>query len=110
VSEHRPDLKPLSAGVVSGVGVVVVRPDDAARPQVLANRCSHRGGPLSEGELAGHCIRCPWQHSEFDLATGSVRCGPAVAPQAVYEVRSSREHLEVRRDEPRSLRLNGARP
>jgi nitrite reductase/ring-hydroxylating ferredoxin subunit/uncharacterized membrane protein len=111
VDEDRSGQRTLTGGVVSGVGVVVARPDDAGRPHVLANRCSHRGGPLAEGELVGGCIRCPWHDSEFDLTTGAVRRGPAVVPQAVYEVRGSGEDLlEVRRDEPRSLRLNSVRP
>jgi nitrite reductase/ring-hydroxylating ferredoxin subunit/uncharacterized membrane protein len=110
VKEDRPGLEPLSAGAVSGVGVVVVRPADAGGPHVLANRCSHRGGPLAEGELVDGCIRCPWHLSEFALETGEVRRGPAVIPQPVYETRLSGEDLQARRDEPRSLRLNSARP
>jgi nitrite reductase/ring-hydroxylating ferredoxin subunit/uncharacterized membrane protein len=111
VDEDKPGQRPLTGGVVSGVGVVVARPDGAGLPHVLANRCSHRGGPLAEGELADGCIRCPWHDSEFDLTTGAVRRGPAVVPQPVYEVRDSGEDLlEVRRDEPRSLRLNSVRP
>jgi nitrite reductase/ring-hydroxylating ferredoxin subunit/uncharacterized membrane protein len=118
VSENRPLQRPLSSAKVGGVAVVVVRPDphnhiaaaEVGSPWVLANRCSHRGGPLAEGELVGTCIRCPWHASEFDLGTGAVRRGPAVVPQPVYEVRGSDEELEVRRDEPRSLRTNSVRP
>lgn len=110
VHEGQPGREPLSAGVVAGVGVVVVRPDDSGRTQVLANRCSHRGGPLADGELVDGCIRCPWHDSEFDIDSGEVRRGPAVVAQPVYETRCSGEGLEVRRDERRSLRLNSVRP
>ena len=34
---------------------------------VLANRCSHRGGPLAEGDLNAGCLRYPWHGSEFHL-------------------------------------------
>jgi len=77
---------------------------------VLADRCSHRGGPLSGGEMDNGCVTCPWHGSRFDLATGDVRQGPAVVAQPVYETRSSSGTVEVRRDEQRSLRMNSTRP
>ena len=33
----------------------------------IADRCTHRGGPLSEGELQGDCVVCPWHGSAFRL-------------------------------------------
>ncbi len=103
----------LVAGSASGVGTVVVHP--AKGPvRVLANRCSHRGGPLAEGSLVETpervCVRCPWHDSEFDLVDGHVVRGPATEPQPVYEVRTSGTGREVRRREVRALRLNSARP
>jgi uncharacterized membrane protein len=105
----------VSAGEAAGVGLVLIRPDrepgSVPKPlSVLANRCSHRGGPLAEGRLSGNCIQCPWHLSEFDVASGRVRRGPAVVAQPVYEVRDTDGGLQVRRDEPRSLRLNSVRP
>ncbi|HYH30357.1 MAG TPA: Rieske (2Fe-2S) protein [Pseudonocardia sp.] len=50
---------------------------------VLADRCPHLDGPLSEGELAGTDgdvrIVCPWHGSEFRLDDGCVVHGPATA-------------------------------
>jgi nitrite reductase/ring-hydroxylating ferredoxin subunit len=58
---------------------------------VLAERCSHLSGPLSEGELTTvdgeECIQCPWHGSAFRLADGTVRHGPATAPQPHLETR-----------------------
>jgi uncharacterized membrane protein len=108
--------RPVSSGSAAGVSLVVVRSDpDAAGggecpPRVLANRCSHRGGPLVEGELQGDCLRCPWHGSEFDITTGQVRRGPATMAQPVYQARLQGGKLQVRRDEPRSLRVNPVRP
>ncbi len=73
---------------------------------VLADRCSHRGGPLSEGSVSGGCVTCPWHGSRFDLRTGEVRVGPASAPQPTFEVREGPDGLQVRRPEQRSLRTN----
>ena len=73
---------------------------------VLADRCTHRGAPLHEGELLAGCIVCPWHGSEFAL-DGSVVHGPATRPQAAYEVRVVDGQVLVRRaDEPRTLRTN----
>ena len=34
--------------------------------------CSHRGGPLEEGELNGHNLKCPWHYAVFDVRSGRV--------------------------------------
>lgn len=62
----------------------------------LANRCAHRGGPLSEGELVGDCIVCPWHSTHFRLEDGSVEQGPCAYPQPVYEARVQDGRIEVR--------------
>jgi nitrite reductase/ring-hydroxylating ferredoxin subunit len=63
----------------------------------LADRCSHQGGPLHEGELVDGRVRCPWHASEFVVADGSVAHGPASAPQPVYDARDDDGILQVRR-------------
>jgi nitrite reductase/ring-hydroxylating ferredoxin subunit/uncharacterized membrane protein len=75
---------------------------------VLGERCSHRGGPISEGEIADGCFTCPWHGSRFDARTGEVRRGPASIPQPVYETRTDGGRTEVRRREERALRTNPA--
>lgn len=88
----------------------VVASRQHGRVCALADRCSHRGGPLSEGEIGGGAITCPWHGSRFDLTTGHVVSGPAVAPQPVYQTEIRDGRLYVRRDEERTLRANPARP
>jgi nitrite reductase/ring-hydroxylating ferredoxin subunit len=48
--------------------------------------CTHAGGPLSEGELEGNVITCPWHGSCFDVTDGTVTCRPAVKPIKTYTV------------------------
>ncbi len=116
VAAQPAESKLVTTGSAAGVSLALVRTDDgtagAAKslPSVLANRCSHRGGPLAEGHLYDGCLRCPWHGSVFDVDTGEVRRGPATMPQPVYQVRTHDGELQVRRDEQRSLRINPVRP
>lgn len=89
---------------VAGVSLLVLK--QAGQIHVLANRCTHRGAPLSEGHVAPGCITCPWHGSVFDLESGAVQRGPATQPQPVYETRVVEGSIEVRRYEPRALRTN----
>jgi nitrite reductase/ring-hydroxylating ferredoxin subunit/uncharacterized membrane protein len=62
---------------------------------VLADRCSHLSGPLSDGDLGEGCIICPWHGSVFSLADGSVVRGPATAPQPAFRTRTRDGILQV---------------
>ena len=37
----------------------------------IDNVCPHRGGPLSEGDMDGPQVTCPWHAWQFDLKTGT---------------------------------------
>lgn len=92
------------AGEVAGQRLAVTKMPDG--PVALADRCSHRGGPLSEGEIVDGCFSCPWHGSRFDARTGRVRRGPASVPQPTYDVRSASSGLEARHRDERALRSN----
>jgi nitrite reductase/ring-hydroxylating ferredoxin subunit/uncharacterized membrane protein len=80
------------------------------RIRAIGNRCSHRGGPLSEGEVEGDCVTCPWHGSRFNLDRGEVLAGPATVGQPVYETRVQAGQVQVRRREERGLRTNAVGP
>jgi nitrite reductase/ring-hydroxylating ferredoxin subunit len=63
----------------------------------LSNHCSHRGGPLHEGELDAGTVICPWHDSVFDLRDGSLIHGPAAYPQPAWDTRVREGRIEVRR-------------
>jgi nitrite reductase/ring-hydroxylating ferredoxin subunit/uncharacterized membrane protein len=52
----------------------------------FSDRCTHRGGPLSDGALICGTVQCPWHGSQFDVHTGEVKCGPAEKPIKTYEM------------------------
>jgi nitrite reductase/ring-hydroxylating ferredoxin subunit len=79
---------------VEGTPLLVVR--DGGEVRVLADRCSHRGGPLSGGEISDGCVTCPWHGSRFRLSDGSVERGPAAYPQPALDVRVAAGMVEVR--------------
>ena len=91
---------------VEATSILLVR--TGGRLHALADRCTHRGGPLHEGTIADGCVECPWHASRFALADGAVVQGPATRPAPVFETRVVDGRVQVRRDEIRTLRLNPA--
>jgi nitrite reductase/ring-hydroxylating ferredoxin subunit/uncharacterized membrane protein len=79
---------------VNGVDVMLVR--SGGQIHAIADRCSHRGGPLHEGEVTGGTVVCPWHQSAFAIADGRVIHGPATAPQPAYDVRTKDGKIEIR--------------
>jgi nitrite reductase/ring-hydroxylating ferredoxin subunit len=51
----------------------------------FSDRCTHKGGPLSDGALGGCTVQCPWHGSQFDVQTGRVVAGPAEKKIGTYE-------------------------
>jgi nitrite reductase/ring-hydroxylating ferredoxin subunit len=102
VAADLPEGKPVRQ-LVGEVPVVAIR--TAGTVHVLADRCSHMSGPLSEGKLSvgelsagglsGGCLTCPWHGSVFRVADGSVARGPATAPQPSFEVREVGGAIQV---------------
>jgi nitrite reductase/ring-hydroxylating ferredoxin subunit/uncharacterized membrane protein len=82
------------AVTADGIDVLIVQEGD--RLLALADRCSHRGGPLHEGDVVLGCIECPWHQSRFRLEDGEVAQGPAVHPQPRFEARVVDGVVEVR--------------
>jgi nitrite reductase/ring-hydroxylating ferredoxin subunit len=85
------------APAVARVGrndVLLVR--HSGQVHALADRCSHRGGPLHEGQLVDGCVQCPWHGSRFLLDDGTIARGPASRPQPAYETRVVEGRVQVR--------------
>jgi nitrite reductase/ring-hydroxylating ferredoxin subunit/uncharacterized membrane protein len=50
------------------------------------DRCSHKGGSLAGGAMICGTVQCPWHGSQFDVATGAVKAGPATGKIPTYLV------------------------
>lgn len=61
----------------------------------IDNTCSHKGGPLAEGEVSGHVVTCPWHQGRFDLRTGEVVGPPPQRAVTRYGVRVTGSDIEV---------------
>lgn len=51
------------------------------------DRCTHRGGSLAGGAMICGTVQCPWHGSQFDVADGSIKAGPAKIPIVTYSLR-----------------------
>jgi nitrite reductase/ring-hydroxylating ferredoxin subunit/uncharacterized membrane protein len=81
--------------VAEGTPVMLARVDGSV--YALSDHCSHRGGPLHEGELKDGTITCPWHHSVFEVRDGALVHGPAAYPQPAWDTRVREGRLLVRR-------------
>jgi nitrite reductase/ring-hydroxylating ferredoxin subunit/uncharacterized membrane protein len=88
-----------AVATVDGTKVLIVRSGGAIR--CIAETCSHLGGPLSEGQIDGDTVQCPWHGSRFSLRDGSVIDGPTVHPQPSFETRVNQGRVEIKSREPR---------
>ncbi len=61
----------------------------------IDDTCPHSGGPLSEGDVEGRQIVCPWHGATFDLADGSVLAPPADENVVSYRVEVDGDDIKV---------------
>ncbi len=61
----------------------------------IDNTCTHRGGPLSEGDVEGQVVTCPWHGAKFNIISGEVLGPPARAEVASYRIRVTGSDVEV---------------
>jgi nitrite reductase/ring-hydroxylating ferredoxin subunit len=61
----------------------------------IDDTCPHRGGPLSEGELNGHEVTCPWHGARFDVTSGAFLSPPARSSVAPYKVQIVGDEVQV---------------
>ena len=78
---------------VNGTRVALGRTEDGHH--AFDDRCTHRGGPLSDGVLICGTVQCPWHGSQFDVTTGEVKCGPAQKRIGTRRVEESNQQVRL---------------
>ena len=81
-----------------GLPVVIMRREGLLH--AIGAVCSHAGGPLQEGKLAGEVVTCPWHSSRFRFGDGKVVGGPATFDQPPLVVRERGGAVEVKLAHP----------
>ena len=69
-------------GHANGEAVLLARVGDDYL--AVGATCTHYGGPLAEGVIDGHTVRCPWHHACFNLRSGEALRSPALSPIACW--------------------------
>jgi len=79
-------LSPGQATVVDLGGNRIAVFNVAGSFYAIDDTCPHAGGPLSEGQVEGGKVTCPWHEAVFDLKTGDVLSPPAFDGVKSYKV------------------------
>ena len=89
------ELEPNHGKLVEVQGKKIALFNVDGKFHAIDNTCTHRGGPLSEGELDGDEVTCPWHGAKFKVTNGEVLRPPA--PQGVksFPVRVTGNDVEV---------------
>jgi nitrite reductase/ring-hydroxylating ferredoxin subunit len=61
----------------------------------IDDTCPHRGGPLSEGDLIGTEVTCPWHGACFDVTSGAHLSPPAQSDVIAYKVQVVGDQVQV---------------
>ncbi len=78
---------------VDGRRIVLARTADGY--VAFDDRCPHRGGSLAGGTMMCGRVQCPWHGSQFDVASGAVKAGPAKEPIETFRVEKKGDRLVV---------------
>jgi nitrite reductase/ring-hydroxylating ferredoxin subunit len=92
------DLSPGVGKVVQADGRDIALFNVEGTFYAIDNTCTHRGGPLGEGELSGETVECPWHRAHFNVKTGAVTRPPAPADVRSYAVKVEGQDVLVEVD------------
>ncbi|HET6655763.1 MAG TPA: FAD-dependent oxidoreductase [Gammaproteobacteria bacterium] len=84
----------MIGGHVGDDNVLVARRGDELF--ALSAKCTHYGGPLHQGLVAGDTVRCPWHHACFSLRSGEALAAPALNPVSCWRVEVDGDRVFVR--------------
>ena len=92
---NKQDLPPGRAMSVSVGNKRVALFNIDGKYYAMDDECTHAGGNLSEGEIEGHIVTCPWHGATFDITTGAVLTAPAFDNVNSYKVQMDGEDIKL---------------
>ncbi len=89
------EVPPGTAKAVDVEGRVVALFNIDGTYYAIDDTCTHRGGPLSEGQVEGTTVTCPWHGATYDVTTGNVLGPPAPEGVVSYKVQVDGNDIKV---------------
>src|SRR3972149_12276121 len=89
------DLAPGAAKCVEVAGKKIALFNLEGSFYAIDDTCTHRGGPLSEGEVSGEEVTCPWHGAVYNVKNGAVLGAHAQNGGGSYPVRVQGSDVEV---------------
>lgn len=89
------ELAPGQAKAIESNGHAIALLNVDGTYYAIGNECTHVGGPLAEGSVAGGMVTCPWHGASFDVQTGKVLSPPAAEDVPTYPVRVEGTEIQI---------------
>jgi Rieske Fe-S protein len=86
------DIPEGGGKVFDDKGVVVTQPT-AGKFQAFSSKCTHQGCAVKD--ISNGVITCPCHNSEFSVADGSVKKGPATQPLPAANITVSGDEIKL---------------
>ncbi len=80
------DVPPGSSTLVEADGQFLALFNVDGTFYAINDACPHQGASLSEGEIHGCVVVCPWHGWEFDVTNGNLLTPPAILHAETYPV------------------------
>ncbi len=87
------DIQQAKCGEVEGKSIALFKLGDEFF--AIDDTCTHKGGPLRDGNIEGDEIECPWHGACFNIRSGKVTLDPAEEDVSTYDVRLLDDMIEV---------------
>jgi len=92
------EVPPGEMKIVEVNGKEIVLANVAGEIVAFGSECTHKGGPLGEGNLTDDVLECPWHGGRFNVRTGEVMGSPPSRPIATFQVQVTGDDIAVAKE------------
>ena len=92
---NKGDIKPGHGTQVPLEGKVFALFNIDGKFYAIDDTCTHAGGSLAEGAVAGTVVTCPWHGATFDIVTGAALTDPAYEGVKSYSVKVEGDEIFI---------------